>query len=258
MTSSDRVTHFAFVSSGYSGGDPHYTWYQNASQVTVDILHREYGYPNEAIYRLSEAGEWLHPGRGLATVNNFQMICDHLGRIAQQNDHVFIAIIGHGQHPSQPGNRTNDYLYSLRGDKPDELAFLSATAIAEFLKTIKARLTIAIHPCFSGGFLDKLRSSPDRVIVTSTNANESNGFGWIEAFNHALSLKCRDKDQGRSIKEIWEETKRNNPENPQLTDAAVAAQRYLGDNGKPLLFSEDALQKLRELNANLRLNCRPA
>jgi hypothetical protein len=77
---------------------------------------------------------------------------------------------------------------------------------------------------------------------------------------------CRRK-QARSIKEVWEQTKReaadecarrNLPlETPEIDNEFVAAQRYLGDNGTPLEFTRGALEQLRIANATLHLACRP-
>jgi hypothetical protein len=172
-----------------------------------------------------------------------------------------MAIIGHGLLPDLPNNTTGEFAYVLLEGRG-----VTATKLAELLRQIKAKnVTIALHPCFSGGFLPKLSGThPDRVIVTSTAGDQENGFGWIESFTSALSIRGRMR--GRSIKEVWEQTQQeaaiwsvryDRPlENPQIDNAAVAEQRYLGDNGTPLEFSRDALEQLRIANAKLHLTCR--
>jgi hypothetical protein len=253
----NRVNHFAFISTGPSGGGWLSPCYWKNHQELFGVL-RDYGYPNEAIYRLSEAGEWHQPGVGLATLENFEKIFTHLGKITKEDDYVFIAIIGHGLPDQNPTGKCAHLLL--------ENQLLSASMLADLLKNVKAKhVTIALHPCFSGGFLDKLSGThPDRVIVTSTAANQGNTFGWIESFIAALSI--RGRKQGRCIKEVWEQTKqeasdecgrrRLAPETPQLDNEPLAAQRYLGNNGMPVVFSDDALEQLRKDNASLNLVCR--
>ena len=69
----------------------------------------------------------------------------------------------------------------------------TATELADFLKPVPAEnVTIAIHPCFSGGFLSKLGGiHGQRVIVTSTDASQVNANPWIETFTSALSIRGR-------------------------------------------------------------------
>jgi hypothetical protein len=260
MPAADRVNHFGFICTGPSGGGWLSPCYWKVHQELFSVL-RGYGYPNEAIYRLSEAGEWHQPGVGLATFRNFQEVFKHMEKVAKQDDHVFIAIIGHGLHPNQPNNQTGEFAYLLL----DRL--VTATELAGLLSQIKAsNVTIALHPCFSGGFLPKLCGThPDRVIVTSTMAAQGNSFGWIESFTAALSIRGRKR--GRSIKEVWEQTKREAADEyprygmqleiPEIDNEPVAALRYLGDNGTPLEFTRDALGQLRIDNATLHLACRP-
>jgi hypothetical protein len=259
MPPANRVNHFAFISTGFSGGGWFSHCYWKVHQELFAVL-REYGYPNEAIYRLSEAGEWHQPGVGLATCVNVQEVFRYLQKVAKQDDHIFMALIGHGIDPKHPQNQTGEHAYQLLDD------LLPATVLAACLGSLTAKhVTLALHPCYSGGFLPKLSGThPDRVIVTSTTANQVNTFGWIESFTAALSIRGRKR--GRSIREVWEQTKReaadecarrNLPlETPEIDNEPVATHRYLGDNGTPLEFTRDALEQLRIANATLHLACR--
>ncbi len=105
MPPSNRINHFAFINTGLSGGDWLGPCYWKVHQELFGVL-RDYGFPNEAIYRLSEAGEWHQPGVGFSNSANFQAVFAHLGQVAKQDDHGFIAIIGHGSQPNQPPNPT--------------------------------------------------------------------------------------------------------------------------------------------------------
>jgi hypothetical protein len=256
-----RVSHFAFISTGASLGGWLGPCYWRISQALYGVLRDEYAYPNEAIYRLSEAGEFHQPGIGLATLDNFIKVFDHLGKVTQPDDHVFIAIIGHGVHSKQENNQSGDYAHLLvNSRRPGDVAPLSPTMLAKLLGNLKARqMTIVLHPCFSGGFIPALTGDPDRVILTSTDADHGNDVGWIEMVTAALSRRGRQK--GRSMKEVSDESTRGSniecagrdPESPQLHNPQAAANRFLGNDGKSLSFSDQALENLRKENAELRL-----
>lgn len=250
----ERVNQFAFICTGPSGNEWLSDCYWKAHQGLFDVL-REYGIPSDAIYRLSEKGEGHMAGVGLANGLNFAKIIGHLAKVAEQDDHIFIAIIGHGNW--------------LSSDPPTEVAYqlLDSLASASHLSTALSllnprKVTMALNPCYSGGFIPKLREiNPNQVIVTSTTETQTNAVGWIEMFTAALSLRGRIR--GRSIKEIWEETVQGSAEEcarrglaletPELENDPVAATRYMGNNGKPLEFTQAALEQLRRDNASLNL-----
>ena len=262
--SGDRVTHYAFLSTGPSGGGNLLGAYWQVNQRMFEVL-KEYGYPDEAIYRFSEYGATQGPHvMGRSTLANFRKTFAHLAEILKPGDHVFIMIVGHGS-PSG-----GDFVHSLIGGG------LSATELKEMIGKLPATdLTIVVHPCYSGGFLPKL-SAPGRVVVSSTNDREVNACPWAEAFVEALALKGKTESRGASMKEAYRaalEPGRKKygadlKEHPLLDDngdgmghfgaepvvegdGKLAAERFLGAHGNALHFSADAIAKLKALNAPL-------
>jgi hypothetical protein len=137
------------------------------------------------------------------------------------------------------------------------------------------KLTIALHPCFSGGFIPKI-SGKGRVIVTSTSDSEVNAIPWAEAFIRVLSPG--GTKQAVSIKDAYvaglepgrQRYGTDLKEHPLLDDngdgighfgeqkvvdgdGRVAADRFLGDRGRLLRFSESAVRTLRKQNSSLIL-----
>jgi hypothetical protein len=249
----DRVTHYAFMSAGPSFG-PHLRGEYLRAHRSIYELLRQYNYPDEAIFKLTESGEDLVGGRVFtATLENYRKIFSHLSEnILDKEDHVFIVIVGHG-NPIE-----GDFVHNLVGGN------LTATELGGLVNRLPTKnLTIAIHPCFSGGFIPALRGE-NRVIVTSTKDDESNSASWIGQLVEGLSLSPA-QDRGPSIKDAYEVTKReaerqhntaNTPlEHPQLepSDGILAANRFLGNNGRRLEFSREAVEELAKLNAQLEL-----
>jgi hypothetical protein len=167
---------------------------------------------------------------------------------------VFIAIIGHGLSPKQQNHGTGEFIHLLVGPTDAPVA-LRASELGYLLGKITAKnVIVALHPCFSGGFLEKLKGAAEQVIITSTAADEGNSFGWIESFTRAVSL--RGPKQGFSFKRVWEQTTPEAAdecgrcgqriEHPQLDNSQVAERRYLGDNGMPLEYTKNALKLLRK------------
>lgn len=257
----DRVTHYAFLSTGPSGG-PLAASYWHVNQRMYEVL-KEYGYPDEAIYRFSEFGATQGPSvNGRSTLANFKKTFAHLAQNLKPDDHVLIMIVGHGS-PSG-----SDFVHSLIGGG------LTATELKEMVDRLPTKeLTLVMHPCFSGGFLPKL-SAPGRVVVTSTNDKEVNACPWAEAFEEALTLKGRSgapsiKDAYNAALEVGRKKYGADlKEHPLLDDngdgvghygaeknvegdGSVAARRFLGDRGRPLHFSAEAIAKLKELNSPL-------
>jgi hypothetical protein len=263
----ERVTHYALVVTGPAfdrGLDAKY-WAVN--QQTQQVL-THYGYPAEAVYRFCDQGVTRGPGvAGRSTLANLRRVLKHLAKVLVEKDHLFLFLIGHGS-PSR-----GDFVYVLGDGR------LSATELKGLVDALPTRtLTIILHPCFSGGFIPKL-SRPGRVICTSTSDSEVNRVPWAEAFVAALLPTNKGgRDKPPSIKQAYNAALevpvrhygRNLQEHPLLDDngdgvghfgktdvvggdGALAARRFLGDEGRKLSFSPAALQRLARLNAGLSL-----
>ena len=158
-------------------------WEVNATAYRV---LRNYGYPHEAIYRLSERGRAdARSVDGVSSLANLRVTFAHLARITEPGDEVLVVLVGHGR-PCWQG----DFVTLLGGGE------LSATEFGELVNSLPARnITLVIHPCYSGGFLPKL-SKPGRVVVTSTNDAEENAVPWAEAFLGAFAPESEGDSDG--------------------------------------------------------------
>lgn len=142
-------------------------------------------------------------------------------------------------------------------------------------------VTIAIHPCYGGGFLPAA-SKAGHVVVTSTAADELNGVPWAEAFIGAFSARIKARPNGPfdvSIKLAYNASlapaiRRYGSdlrEHPLLDDngdgvghfgdapivggdGELASRRFLGDSGRKLNVSRTALDRLGE--SDLRIASR--
>lgn len=281
-----RVTHYAFVSTGDSMRAPLKPIYWAVNQRIQEML-AAYGYPDEAVYCFCEQGVSKGPRvDGKATAANFKKTFEHLAKIMEKEDCLFIFIIGHGS-PAR-----GDFIHPLCD------RMISATELKGMLDPLPSKnLTIAINACHGGGFIPKL-SQPGRVILTPTTDKESNGAKWPEHLTVALfppgsnpetkfpgaridfsGIKIDASGDGRiSMKEAYNAALLSGVrlygdklrEHPLLDDngdgvghfgkddevdgdGKLAADRYLGAGGKPLQFSAAALQRLKEVNARLIL-----
>ncbi len=266
----DRVTHYVFMSTGPSGGAELGGKYWDVSQGMFKVL-KEHGYPDEAIFRFSEHGSAKGCGVSTATIANFRKTFHHLAQILKQDDQVFIFIVGHGARCD------GEFVHELL-----DRQLLTGTELKALVDALPAKdLTIVLHPCYSGACIPKL-SAPNRVIVTSTNAQEENRVPWAEAFVEALSPtsgKDTDGDGRISIKEAYNVALQSlrrkygaaYAEHPLLDDdgdgvghfgtedvvggdGKLAAQRSLGNEGRPLQFSATAIDNLAQLNTKLNLD----
>ena len=266
--SPDHVSHYAVVVTGPAFDKRLDGLYWACNQRIREML-RQYGYPGEAVYCLADRGPTRGPGvGGRSTLVNLRKIFRHLAQIMKDRDQLFIFLIGHG------GPSGKDFIYVLNDGR------LTGAELNALLDGLPTRdITLALNPCFSGGFIPKL-SGPGRVICTSTNDAEENAVGWAEAFTEALlPRKGGDKAVRRvSIKQAYNAALdatvahyHGKPrEHPLLDDngdgvghfgkAAVvggdgklAARRFLGDQGHKLVFQVAAVEKLRRLNTRLVL-----
>jgi hypothetical protein len=268
----ERVHHYAVVVTGPAFNKGLDACYWGVNQQIRSML-TAYGYPDEAVYCLCDQGPTRGAGiLGRSTLANVRKIFRHLSKVLEENDHLLVFMVGHGS-PSD-----GDFVYVLNNGR------LTSAELRALLDAVPTRnVTIALSPCFSGGFIPKL-SGPGRVICTSTNDAETNATAWAEAFTEALLFRKRGEHSGDelnrrvSIKQAYnvaldatvKRYRGNTREHPLLDDngdgvghfgkAAVvdgdgglAAKRFLGDEGRRLIISPEAVEKLRRLNAGLVL-----
>lgn len=272
-TSEERVTHYAFLSTGPAFGERLGRLYWGVNNGMYEVL-RQYGYPDEAIYRFGDYSGTRPEGvDGKATLENFRAAFVHLQRQLKPTDHVFIMLVGHGRF----SEARDDFVHPLLDGN------LSATELKDMVDNLPTNnLSIVVHPCHSGGFIPSL-SCPGRVILTSTNEQEVNRVPWAEALVEALKPNGGNdlNGDGRvSLKEAYEAALQpakercgeDLEEHPLIDDNAdgvgsyvaeeetvggdgrLAAERFLGDDGEPLQFSANAVKRLREQNQAQRFD----
>ena len=260
---SERVTHFAVVITGLGDlRDRSQDFWSNNDHVRRCL--KAYDYPDEAIYRLCEDGVSAIPAvNGRAIPANVRKVFQHLAKIMEPGDHLFVWLCGHGDQ------RQGDFYFHINGG-------LMASELKPLLDALPtSEITIGIQPCHGGAAIPAL-SGKGRVIVTSTSAGENNAHAW--GIPEELFPRKYGK-RGPSIKQAYNATidrvlrdyNGKEGEHPLLDDngdgvghfgkaavvggdGASAAQRYLGDQGYQLVFSSAAIQKLRELNVQLLLS----
>lgn len=257
-----RITHYAVVITGLGDWkDRSQSFWNNNNDVRR--LLKEYGYPDEAIYRLCEDGVTALPAvHGRSTKANVQKVLRHLTGVLQSGDQLFFWFCGHG------GVRDGDFYFHIN----DGLMAAELKPLLDALPT--QNIIIGLQPCYSGAAIRNL-SGPGRVIITSTDANEENGHAWgipEELFPQ------KDAKRGPSVKKAYNATVDRvlrdyggkMGEHPLLddngdgvghfgkapvvgNDGALAASRYLGDNGYRLHAAGAEVHALAQENARLRL-----
>ncbi|MFH1226697.1 MAG: hypothetical protein V1701_02185 [Planctomycetota bacterium] len=269
-----KIRRYAVVSCGSAHGEPnHMKWFWGANQCMYAMLKDVYGYPDEAIFCLHEDGKDKDPNvDGVSNLSNFRKVFAHLAKIMKPKDQLFVYIVGHA------GPAGGDFIHDL-SDAP-----LTSSELAKMLDALPSqRITIGLTPCCSGGFIKKL-SGKGRVICTSTMPQEGNAADWEGCFRSALSKLTADADNdGRvSLKEAYNSSVSDiikwyggNPdalkEHPLLDDngdgaghfgrepvvdgdGAVAAKRFLGDEGRKISCDNAVINEIKNLNKDLSLD----
>jgi hypothetical protein len=262
------------VCCGWSrGSERHKKWYWQSNERIGKMLKEVYGYPDESVYRLCEGGKSRDPAvDGCCSLVNLSAVFEHLAKIMDKEDHLFVYLVGHG------GVSPWGFVFDMT-DGP-----LTGIELSRFLGAVPAeRVVVIANPCNSGALIPAV-SKPGRVICTSTTAREGNAAGWEGYMTHALAGKegVDTNGDGRiSIKEAYNASidgtigwykKKGRPlgEHPLLDDngdgvghhgkdpvvegdGTLAANIFLGNNGKKLRHSLSALQRLTNMNQNLEL-----
>jgi hypothetical protein len=232
-------------------------------------LKSRYGYFDDNIYCLYEYSAQRPAARslvdGVATKKNLRAVMKHLAAIMQPGDDLFLFLVDHGD-----ANATT-YLVD---------ATLRAAELKEMLDALPSQqITIALNYCAGGSWIPRL-SAKSRVICTAVTATESDG-GWAECFRDTIGgdrpAADRDKDGRFSVLEAYLETvahaRTHGGYHPQLDDngdgrshhpddrpdglgddGRLAAQRFLGNAGAALTYSDAEKEALRRRNASLALD----
>jgi hypothetical protein len=270
----ERVDHFAVVCCGWSrGSERHKKWYWQSNERIGKMLKEVYGYPDESVYRLCEEGKGRGPAvDGRSSLVNFRAVFEHLAKIMEKDDHLFVYLVGHGE----AGPR--GFVFEMTDGQ------LTGIELSRLLDAVPTeRIVVVANPCNSGALIPAI-SKPGRVICTSTTAREGNAAGWEGSMTNALAGKedvDADGDGRISIKEAYNASidgtvewyrKKGLPlqEHPLLddngdgvghhgkdplieADGTLAANTFLGNNGKKLQYSRAALQRLANENQSLEL-----
>jgi hypothetical protein len=270
----ERVDHFAVVCCGWSrGSKQHKKWYWQSNERIGKMLKEVYGYPDESVFRLCEEGKSRGPAvDGRSTLVNLRAVFEHLAKIMEKDDHLFVYLVGHGE----AGPR--GFVFEMTDG---QLTGVELSRLLDALPT--ERIVVVANPCNSGALIPAV-SKPGRVICTSTTPREGNAAGWEGYVTHALAGResVDTNGDGRiSLKEAYNASidgtvewyrKKGLPlqEHPLLDDngdgvghhgkdplvegdGTLAANTFLGNNGKKLQYSRAALQRLANENQNLEL-----
>jgi hypothetical protein len=267
-----RVRHYAVVVGGKSGaplGKGLDWFYWRSVSGMHEKLKSRYGYFDDNIYCLYEYSAQRAEARslvdGVATKKNFRAVMKHLAAIMRPGDELFLFLIDHGDF-----NATTFLV-----DAP-----LGAAELNEMLDALPSQqITIALNYCGGGSWIPHL-SAKGRVVCTAVSAKETDG-GWAECFRETICGEKpeadRNKDGRFSVLEAYLATvvnaKSRGGYHPQLDDngdgkshhpddrpdglgddGQVAAQRFLGNAGAALTYSDAEKEALRRRNASLALD----
>jgi hypothetical protein len=185
-------------------------------------------------------------------------------------DKLLVYMVGH------TGARGGHSYYDTVGAK------LADTDLAKALDEFKrVEITLVMSPCQAEGFIWQC-GAPGRVVLVSTRIDEGNSAGVAEAFIRGVESGewDADKDGRNSMWEAYrsvvqEQTtwweKRGSPQGEHALlddngdrkghylpegeggDGEVARRRFLGDEGRPLKVSKEALARLAKQNRALKL-----
>jgi len=164
---------YAVVMSGESKTSQHAIWYRGSTSSMYELLVGEYGFAPNDVYYLYEKKNYSEVDYA-ATKENFIAAVNAIKNKSTEDDLVFFYIVGHGSVYNGKG------IYSLTDSTLYDYEF------ASLLEGVKyKRMVIIMTPCNSGAFIPRL-SGPNRVIITSVEADEGNSAGFAEYVIEAL------------------------------------------------------------------------
>jgi hypothetical protein len=280
----ERVNHFAFLGTADSMKRSLNPVYWAVNQLIQECL-TAYGYPDEAVYRFCEEGKAKAASvDGKATADNFKKTFAHLAKIMTKDDHLTIFIVGHGSP------YYGDIIYPMCDrwitgvELKDMLAPLPSQNVTIIINTCHSGGFIGrlagpgrvICTCTtfkennSSGWFEHIG-----VALFPLGTKPSLTFPFVDY----SKFKIDANDDGLvSIKEAYNAALLSGPkryganlrEHPLLEDNAdgrghfggdatvagdggLAARRFLGDEGRRLHFSAEAIENLKQINADLKL-----
>ena len=200
-------SHFVLFSGGTN---PEYNGirFWNDTAMVYSTLTLKYGVPKDNIHVYMSDG--LSPGKdanlgdgwaslvdsprdldgdgmeditGAATKSNFSACFASLKSRLTADDQLFVFITGHGDAIGTPG--PDNFKCEVDCFSSDyELTYFTDKELASWTEGLACPVAFAIEPCYSGGFIDDLVATPQRVVATACNHYElswgNNGKGrWM-------------------------------------------------------------------------------
>jgi hypothetical protein len=180
---------YAVIITGASGGEVYAQKYDRWRASLVATLKGKFGYPDERLFVLAEAGR---EGIVAATRENVTQLFGNLRSHLKNEDLLFVILVGHGTTTDDGEGKFN-----LVG--PD----LVSSDWAELLKRISARLIFVDTTGGSFPFMHRL-AGPGRIVLTATDS-AAQAFETVfpEFFVNAFDDPAADADKnGRTS--VWE------------------------------------------------------
>jgi hypothetical protein len=170
------------------------------------------------------------------TPNDFELVRSNLVQeAANERDEFWLIFIGHGTFDGKEPK------FNLRG--PD----LSATELADWLKSFRRPVAIVNCASASGAFLAKL-SAPNRIVITATRSGHEQNFARFGGFiSKAVGDRKADvdKDGQTSLLEAYLTASRQVAEFYKTEGRLATEHSLLDDNGDGLGTPADWFRGIR-------------
>jgi hypothetical protein len=179
---------YALIVTGASAGEPYAEKYAGWRKSIVTTLRTKFGYPDDHVFVLAEAG-----GAGIRAATRDEVrrtLIDLRGRL-RRDDQLLVLLIGHGTTADGAGGE--DAKFNLAG--PD----LKASEWADLLRPLACRVVFVDTTAVSFPFIRQL-SAPGRVVITATDSTAQEFetvFG--EFFIRAFEDPSADADKSGRI-----------------------------------------------------------
>ena len=108
-----------------------------------------------------------------------------------KDDQLFVFITSHGDSIGEEGEDNRNCFAWLYSSKSSVREILRDDQLQDLTKDIPCPVAFAFETCYSGGFVDDLMQSADRVVATACNHHELSwgweGYLWEEGNEGAIS-----------------------------------------------------------------------